>query len=192
MAKNKFFVKFLVVLSLAVVILTACGAPKVEVAELVPGNPQYEEIKKQVLLGLVPGNPDYDLLKQQILAGNPAPTCLVVDQASCQPIVDANPPMCSAQIATAQTAWVPDGAACRQAGYGYPAMTIDSALAAVEAEEYYCYIPVVLAAPATPKPKIKREEPPPAPPVEPPPCPNCPVPPVEEPPCATCPIPPGD
>lgn len=197
MAKNKFFTKILIVLSATAILLAACGKAQsrdpnydagfnAAIAELVPGNPRYESIKAQILNGLVPGNVDYENLKTQILTANPAPACPVVDQASCTSVVDANPEMCSAQVATAQVVWVPNQTACSLAGFGYPAMTIDSALTFVKANGYHCYTPVVVLPTATPKPKIKREEPPPAPP-----CASCPVPPVETP-CATCPVPPGD
>lgn len=205
MARNKFFVKILIVFSAAAVLLAACGSAQpgnanydaghaAAIAELVPGNPQYEVIKNQVLSGLVPGNSDYSNLSYQILAANPAPACPAVDQTSCQSVVDVYPAMCAAPIAAAQTAWTPSQAACQQVGFGYSAVTVvDSALALVEANEYYCYIPVLIVPTATPKPKVRREggEEPPQPPSQPP-CVNCPQPPPVEPPCATCPSPPGD
>ncbi len=189
--KNKFFHKVLIVLSAVAIFLAACGSAGSE-------NAKYKDGYAAAIAELVPGNPTYEA----IFAAGKASVAIdqtacqsFINQTTCQSFVDQalvsvvyDATTCAAPIDAAKASWAPSQIACEQAGYGYPAMTIDSALAAVEGNGYYCYIPVSVV--ATPKPKIKREEPPPAPPVEPP-CLTCPVPPVE-PPCATCPVPPGD
>lgn len=200
MAKNKFFYKVLIVLSATAIFLTACGSAQ-------PGDAKYDTGHAAAIAELAPGNPTYEAIfaagKASVVIDQIACQSFI-NQTSCQVFVDTvltsvvyDAASCAASIDAAKASWAPSQWACQNVGYGYPAVTVDSSLRVLKDNGYYCYIPVIIAPTATPKPKLKGEgppavEPPSAPPTVEPPCLTCPVPPVEEPPCATCPVPPGD
>ncbi len=184
MAKNKFLTKVLIVFFVAAIFLAACSGqsqPTVVVGQLQPGDPEYVRIYD---LGFANGKTSV-VIDQTTCQG-------LINQTTCQTFVDAalgsvvyDALSCAAPISAAQTSWVSSRDVCEAAGFGYPAMTIDSALETVETNGYYCYIPVTIVPTATPKPKLKREEP------SQPPCPpgGCATPPPE---CSGCATPPPD